>query len=86
LFPLHDLVPLNSHERSKNENLQLGIMEYKVYHDALLNSKSRNDFNRLHNLHTLDMIEEDDDCHCNVQKCLSITKKGEQVVNINVIV
>jgi hypothetical protein len=61
LFPLHDVFPLNSHERPKNENLQSCIMECKTYHDALMNSKSRNDFDRLRNLHTLDMIEEDDD-------------------------
>jgi hypothetical protein len=33
-------------------------MECKIYHDTLMNSKSRNDFDRLRNLHTMDMIEE----------------------------
>jgi hypothetical protein len=61
LFPFHDVIPLNSHERPKNENLQIGITECKIYRDALMNSKSRNDFDRLRNLHTLDMIDEDDD-------------------------
>jgi hypothetical protein len=58
--PLHG-IPLNSHERPKSENLQLGVLECKVYHDALMNSKSRNDFDFLRNLRTLDMVEEDND-------------------------
>jgi hypothetical protein len=74
LFPLHDVIPLISHERPKNENLQIRIMECKIYHDALMNSKSRNDFDRLRNLHTLDMIEEVD---CKTWQCSKMLEYNE---------
>jgi hypothetical protein len=85
LFPLHDVIPLNSHERPKNENLQLVVLECKIYHDALMNSKSRNDLDRLCNLLTLDMIEEDDDKSWQCSKMLEYNEErgasGEHQLN-----
>ena len=59
LCPLHGIIPLTNHERSNNENLELGVKECKVYHDDLMKSKYSMDFDRLHHLHRLDLAGED---------------------------
>jgi hypothetical protein len=59
-FPLHDAILFQRHGKSQEQDLQLGIVECKVYHNVLLNTKSQIDFDRLFQLHMLDKTEEDD--------------------------
>jgi hypothetical protein len=66
-FPLHDAALFQEHAKSQAQDLQLGVLECKLYHDFSLNTKSQNDFDRLLQLHMLDNTEEDKDmsweCH-----------------------
>jgi hypothetical protein len=48
-------------QKSQAQDLQLGVVECKVYHNVLLNTKSQIDFDRLLQLHMLDNTEEDKD-------------------------
>jgi hypothetical protein len=60
-FPLHDTVLFQGHGKSQAQDLQLGVVECKVYHNVLLNTKSQVDFYCLLQLHMLDKTEEDND-------------------------
>jgi hypothetical protein len=57
----------------KAQDSQLGVLECKVYHSVLMNTKSQIDFDRLLQLHMLDQTEEDNDmsweCHKVVDYC-----------------
>jgi hypothetical protein len=72
LFLVHDAILFQKHGKSQAQDLQLGIVECKVYHNDLLNAKSQVDFDRLL-LHMLDNTEEDNDmsweCHKVVDYC-----------------
>jgi hypothetical protein len=56
-FPLHDAILFQGHGMSQKQDLQLGVVEYKVYHSVLLNTKSQVYFDRLVQLHMLDKTE-----------------------------
>jgi hypothetical protein len=43
-FPLHDAILFQGHGKSQAQDLQLGVLEYKVYHNVLMNTKSQVDF------------------------------------------
>ena len=58
---MHDFIPLSGQRRLEDKRLQLVTSEYKMYHSVLMNSKSKIDFDRLRNLHMLDMAEESED-------------------------
>jgi hypothetical protein len=60
-FPLHDATLFQGHEKSQGQDLQLGVVECKVYHNVFMNTKSQVDFDRLLQLHLLDNTEEDKD-------------------------
>jgi hypothetical protein len=60
-FPLHDAILFQGHGKSQAQDLQLGVSEFKVYHNVLLNTKSQVDFDCLLQLHMLDITEEDND-------------------------
>jgi hypothetical protein len=60
-FPLHDAILFQGHGKSQVQDLQLGVVECKNYHNVLLNNKSQVDFDRLLQLHVLDKTEEDKD-------------------------
>jgi hypothetical protein len=60
-FPLHDAILFQGYGKSQAQNLQLGVVECKVYHNVLLNTKPQNDFDRLVQLHMLDNAEENND-------------------------
>jgi hypothetical protein len=66
-FPLHDAILFQGHGKSQPQDLQLGVLECKVYHSVLLNTEFQVDFDRLLQLNTLDQTEEDNDmsweCH-----------------------
>jgi hypothetical protein len=44
LFPLHDAVLFHGHRKSQTQDLELGVLECKVYCNDLLNTKSQIDF------------------------------------------
>jgi hypothetical protein len=46
-FPLHDAILFRAHGNSQAQDLQLGVLECKVYHNVLMNTKSQIDFDRL---------------------------------------
>jgi hypothetical protein len=56
-FPLHDSILFQAHGKSQAQDLQLGVVECKVYHSVLMNTKSQIDFDRLLQLHMLDQTE-----------------------------
>jgi hypothetical protein len=58
---LHDAILFQGHGMSQAQDLQLGVLEYKVYHNVLLTTKSEVDFDCLLRLHMLGETEEDYD-------------------------
>jgi hypothetical protein len=46
-FPLHDAILFQGSGKSQAQDLQLGILECKVNHNVLMNTKSQVDFDRL---------------------------------------
>jgi hypothetical protein len=44
-FPLHDAILFQGHGKSKAQDLQLGVLECKVYNNVLMNTISQVDFN-----------------------------------------
>jgi hypothetical protein len=60
-FPLHDATLFQGHAKYQAQDLQLGVVEYKVYHNILLNTKSQVDFDCLLHLHMLRKTEEGND-------------------------
>jgi hypothetical protein len=58
-FPLHDAILFQGHGKSQAQDLQLGVVECKVYHNVLMNTKSQVDFDL--QLYMLDKTEEDND-------------------------
>jgi hypothetical protein len=63
-FPLHDAILLQGHGKSQAQDLQLKVLECKVYHNVLMNTKFQVDYYRLLQLHVLDNTEEDNDISC----------------------
>jgi hypothetical protein len=61
LFPLHDAILFQGHGKSQAQDLQLGVLECKVYHNVLLNTKSQIDFDCLLQLHMLNKTGEEND-------------------------
>jgi hypothetical protein len=43
-FPLHDAILFQGHGKYQAQDMQLGVVECKVYHNVLLNTKSQVDF------------------------------------------
>jgi hypothetical protein len=68
-FPVHDEILFQQHGKSLAQDLQLGVVECKVYHNILLNTKSQIDFDFLLQLHSLDETEEDNRIICFGKKC-----------------
>jgi hypothetical protein len=60
-FPLHDATLFQGHGKSQAQDLQLGLLECKVYHNVLMNTKSQVNFDYLLLLRMLDKTEEDND-------------------------
>jgi hypothetical protein len=58
-FLLHDATLFQGYGKYLAQDLQLGVVEYKVYHNVLMNTKSQVDFDRLLQLHMLDKTEEE---------------------------
>jgi hypothetical protein len=77
-FPLHDAILFQGHGKFQAQDLELGVVEYKVYHNVLLNDKSQVDFDRLLQLNILDKTEEDNDISWERHKVVDYCKeKGD---------
>jgi hypothetical protein len=75
-FPLHDSILFQGHGKYQVQDLQLGVLEYKIYRNAVMNTKYH-DFDRLRPLHELDKTEEDKDMTWNCCKAVDCCKKGD---------
>jgi hypothetical protein len=64
-------------ERSQEQDLKLGVLECKVYHNVLLNTKYQFDFDRLLQLHMLNNTEEDNDMSWEYCKVVDYCKEKE---------
>jgi hypothetical protein len=60
----------------KNIDLHLGIPECQIYHSALTGSKSQIELDRLHQLHILDRLEDDQD---KSWECTKVLKYCEEI-------
>jgi hypothetical protein len=60
-FPLHDAIKFQGHGKSQAQDLQLEVLDSKLYHNVFMNTKSLVDFDCLIQLHMLDKTEEDKD-------------------------
>jgi hypothetical protein len=60
-FLLHDAILFQGNGKSQAQDLQLGVLECKVYHSILMNTKYQVDFDCLLQLHMLCNTEEDND-------------------------
>jgi hypothetical protein len=60
-FILHDAILFQGHAKSQEQDLQLGVVECKVYHNILMNTDFQVDFDHLLQLYMLDNNEEDND-------------------------
>jgi hypothetical protein len=60
-FPLHFATLFQGHGKSQAQDLQLGVLKCKIYHNALMNTKSQADFDCLLQIHMLVKTEEDKD-------------------------
>jgi hypothetical protein len=57
--------------------LQLGVVECKVFHNILLNTKSQVDFDRLLQLHMLDNTKDDNDMSWECHEVVDYRKEKE---------
>jgi hypothetical protein len=82
-FPLHDAILFQGHGKSQAQDFQLGVLECKVYHNVLMNTKSQIDFDRLLQLHLLDQTEEDNDMSWEYDKVVDYCKEKGDVNSSN---
>jgi hypothetical protein len=66
-FPLHDAILFQGYGKSQAQDLQLGVLEFKAYHNVLLNAKFQVEVDLFPQMHMLYKTEEDHDmpweCH-----------------------
>ena len=67
---------LKGQENLKNIDLHLGSTECKIYQSVLMGSKSQAEFDRLRQLHVLDMTEDDKD---KSWECTKVIKYFEEI-------
>jgi hypothetical protein len=75
VFPLHDVTLFQGHGKSQAQDLQLGVVQCKMYYNVLLNSKSQVDFDCFLQLHMLDKTEEDKDMSWECHKVVDYRKE-----------
>jgi hypothetical protein len=85
-FPLHDAVLFQGHGKFQAQDLQLGVVECKAYHNILLNTKSQVDFDRLLQLNTLDQTEENKymswEFHKEIDHCKKKVMSTAQITSV----
>jgi hypothetical protein len=74
--PLYDIFMLQGQENLKSIDLHLGSTDCKIYHSAFMRSKSQTELDRLHQLHVLDMTEDDKD---KSWECTKLIKYCEEI-------
>jgi hypothetical protein len=82
-FPLNDAILFEGHGKSQEQDLQLGVVECKVYHNVLMNTKSQVDFDCFLQLHMLNKTEEDYDMSWECYKVVDYCKQKGDVNNSN---
>jgi hypothetical protein len=82
-FPLHDATLFEGHGKSQEQDLQLGVVGCKVYHNVFMNTKSQIDFDRLLQVHMLDQTEEDNDMSWKCHKVVDYCKEKGNVSSSN---
>jgi hypothetical protein len=65
-FLFHDAILFQGNGKSQAQDLQLEVVECKVYHNVLLTTKSQVDFDRLLQIHMLNHTEKTMICLVNV--------------------
>jgi hypothetical protein len=77
-FPLYDVVTFGNHASYKNIDLHLGFpeSECQIYHSVLTGSKSQIELDRLHQIHILDRLEDDQD---KSWECTKVLKYCEEI-------
>jgi hypothetical protein len=78
-FPLHDSILFQGHGKDQVQDLQLGVLECKIYRNAVMNTKYH-DFDCLSPLHKLDKTEEDKDM---TWKCCNIVDHCKEKGDVN---
>jgi hypothetical protein len=82
-FPLHDAILFQGHGKSQAQDLQLGVVECKVYHNVLMNTKSQVDFDCFLQLNLLDNTENDNDISWECCNLLDYCKQKGDVNSSN---
>jgi hypothetical protein len=83
-FPLHDAILFQGHVKSQAQDMQLGVVECKVYHNVLLKRKSQVfDFNCLFQRHILDKTKEYNDMSWKCCKVVDYRKEKGDVNSSN---
>jgi hypothetical protein len=82
-FPLNDAILFQGIEKSQAQDLQLGLLECKLYHNVLLHTKSQVYFDHLLQLHMLDQTEEDNDMSWECLKEVDYCNEKGDVNNSN---
>ena len=75
-LPLYDVFILKDQDKLKHVNLQLRATACQIYHSTLTGSKSQTELDCLHQLHALDMVEDDKD---RSWKCTKVLKYCEEI-------
>jgi hypothetical protein len=82
-FPLHDAILFQGHGKYQAQDLHLGVVECKDYHNVFMNTKSQVDFDRLIQLYILDNTEEDNDMYWECCKVVDYCKEKGDVNSSN---
>jgi hypothetical protein len=80
-FPLYDAILFQRHGKPQAQDLQLGVVECKVYHNVLMKTKSHVDFDCLSQLHLLDKTEENKDMSW---KCYKVVEYFKEKGDLNI--
>jgi hypothetical protein len=75
-FLLYDVVLFENHANNKNIHLHLVIPKCQIYHSALTGSKSQIELGRLHQLHVLGRLEDDE---VKSWECTKVLKYCEEI-------
>jgi hypothetical protein len=76
---MHDSILSQGHGKFLAQDLRLGVLDCKVYHNVSMNTRCQVDFDRLRQRHMLDDTEEDKDMSWNIVRWLIIVKKKKMI-------
>jgi hypothetical protein len=78
-FPLYDAILFQQHGKYQTQDLQLGIVECKVYHNVSMNTESQVDFDSFMQLNMLDNTEEYNDMSWECCKVVDYCRRHQQL-------